>query len=230
VVKYSEENSAAYGATDIPDPTPEKDAYHMTTLPQTPKRAVLYARVSTDEQAEKGYSISDQLRTLRDHAAREGYDVVDEIVDDGYSGADLNRPGLRRIMELAEAEAVDIVLAAKRDRFFRSRLYRLMWDQDMAELGVELLALNDTGNRFGDAIQDEFAEWEREQITERTRNGKLEKARQGKVLPGRQPHMGFTYHDGVYEVDGSRMAQVRKMFRMVGVEGKSLEAVNPDYS
>jgi site-specific DNA recombinase len=201
----------------------------MKSVSQTPKRAVLYARVSTDEQAEKGYSISDQLRTLREHAAREGYYVVDAIVDDGYSGADLNRPGLRRIMELAEGEAIDVVLAAKRDRFFRSRFYRLMWDQDMGELGVELLALNDTGNRFGDAIQDEFAEWEREVITERTRRGKLEKARQGKVLPGRQPHMGFTYHDGVYEVDEARMAQVRRMFRMVGVEGKSLEAVKKTF-
>jgi len=197
----------------------------MTILQQSTKRAVLYARVSTDEQAEKGYSISDQLRSLREHAAREGYDVVDEIVDDGYSGANLDRPGLRSIMELAEGGAIDVVLATKRDRFFRSRLYRLMWDQDMADLGVELLALNDTGNRFGDAIQDEFAEWEREQITERTRNGKLEKTRQGKVLPGRQPHMGFIYHDGSYEVDQSRMAQVRRMFRMVGVEGKSLEEV-----
>jgi site-specific DNA recombinase len=206
-------------------PTLRKGAQLMSSVSQTPKRAVLYARVSTDEQAEKGYSISDQLRTLREHAEREGYDVVDEIVDDGYSGANLNRPGLRRVMDLAEGETIDVVLAAKRDRFFRSRFYRLMWDQDMAELGVELLALNDTGNRFGDAIQDEFAEWEREQITERTRNGKLEKARQGKVLPGRQPHMGFTYHDGTYEVDVSRMAQVRKMFRMVGVEGQSLEAV-----
>jgi site-specific DNA recombinase len=197
----------------------------MTTLPQTPKRAVLYARVSTDEQAEKGYSISDQLRSLREHVAREGYNVVDEIVDDGYSGATPNRPGLLTIMELAEAGAIDVVLATKRDRFFRGRLYRLTWDQDMADLGVELLALNDTGNRFGDAIQDEFAEWEREQITERTRNGKLEKTRQGKVLPSRQPHMGFIYHDGSYEVDESRMAQVRRMFRMVGVEGKSLQDV-----
>src|SRR5215207_8442896 len=85
-------------------PTPDKEAQHMKSVSQTPKRAVLYARVSTDEQAEKGYSISDQLRSLREHAARDGYNVVDAIVDDGYSGADLNRPGLRRIMELAEGE------------------------------------------------------------------------------------------------------------------------------
>ena len=47
-----------------------------------PKRAVLYARVSTDEQGKSGYSIPDQLRENRSYAAREG----SEIVDDGHSG------------------------------------------------------------------------------------------------------------------------------------------------
>ena len=42
----------------------------MSTNGHGPKRAVLYARVSTDEQAEKGYSISDQFRALREHAAQ----------------------------------------------------------------------------------------------------------------------------------------------------------------
>lgn len=62
-------------------------------------KAVLYARVSTDEQAKKGYSIPEQLGELRSHAAREGCLVVDEVVDDGYTGGDPHRPGLRRIME-----------------------------------------------------------------------------------------------------------------------------------
>jgi len=47
-----------------------------------PKRAVLYARVSTEEQ-KKGYSIPDQLRELRAYATREGYVVVEEAVDNG---------------------------------------------------------------------------------------------------------------------------------------------------
>src|SRR5215203_5943506 len=101
-------------------PTGSEVRQLMRSVPQTPKRVVLYARVSTDEQAEKGYSISDQLRSLREHVTREGYDVVEEIVDDGYSGATPNRPGLFRIMELAEDGTIDVVLATKRDRFFRS--------------------------------------------------------------------------------------------------------------
>ena len=51
-----------------------------------PKRAVLYARVSTDEQARSGYSLAQQLEALRDHAARKGYEVLDEVSDPGQSG------------------------------------------------------------------------------------------------------------------------------------------------
>src|SRR5918997_1422172 len=111
-----------------------------------PKTAVLYARVSTEEQAKTGYSIPEQLRELRSYAAREGYRVVEEVVDDGHSGADPHRPGLRRVMGLAAAGSMEAVLAKKRNRLFRSRLYRLLWDQDLGELGVKLIALDDAGN------------------------------------------------------------------------------------
>ena len=86
-------------------------------------RAALYCRVSTDEQAKSGYSIDDQKRTLLDHAERGGYKVLQPIEDDGWSGATPDRPGIRRIYELAEAGEIDVVLATKRDRYFRSRLY-----------------------------------------------------------------------------------------------------------
>ena len=69
-----------------------------------PKRAIPYVRVSTEEQSKSGYSIPDQLRELRAYAGREGYRVVEEAIDDGHSGA------------------IDLVLAKKRNRLFRSRL------------------------------------------------------------------------------------------------------------
>jgi site-specific DNA recombinase len=57
------------------------------------KRAViwviLYARVSTDEQARSGYSLAQQIEALRAYAAREGYEVLEEVVDAGQSGASL---------------------------------------------------------------------------------------------------------------------------------------------
>lgn len=61
----------------------------------------------------------------------------------------------------------------KRDRFFRSRLYRLLVDKDLEEHGVRLEAMNDTGDSIGDGVQDDFAEWEREQM--------------GKIIAGRPP-------------------------------------------
>src|ERR671916_2395270 len=156
-----------------------------------PKTAVLYARVSTEEQAKTGYSIPEQLRELRAYARREGYRVVDEVVDDGHSGADPHRPGLWRVMRLAETGAMEVVLARKRNRLFRSRLYRLLWDQDLGELGVRLIALDNTGNRFGDAMQDEFAEWEREEIAKRTQDGLLEKCRSGLVIKRKRAAYGY---------------------------------------
>ncbi len=189
------------------------------------KRAVLYARVSTEEQM-KGYSIPDQLRELRAYAAREGYVVVEEAVDDGHSGADPHRPGLRRVMELAESGTIDVVLAKKRNRLFRSRLYRLLWDQDLGELGVKLIALDDTGNRFGDAMQDEFAEWEREEIARRTQDGLLEKCRSGLIIKRKKAAYGFRdSEDGnALEVSEPEMEVVRRIFRSVagGVSVRSV--------
>jgi site-specific DNA recombinase len=198
----------------------------MTTNGHGPKRAILYARVSTDEQAKTGYSIPEQLRELRAYAAREGYRVIEEAVDDGHSGADPHRPGLRRVMELAESGAVDAVLAKKRNRLFRSRLYRLLWDQDLGELGVKLVALDDTGNRFGDAMQDEFAEWEREEIAKRTQDGLLEKCRNGLVIKRKRAAYGFRPSDdgNALEVSETEMEVVRRIFRSVA-KGTAVRSV-----
>jgi site-specific DNA recombinase len=197
-----------------------------TTNGRGPQRAVLYARVSTEEQSKSGYSIPEQLRELRAHAVREGYRVVEEVVDDGHSGADAHRPGLRRVMGLAEGGAIDVVLAKKRNRLFRSRLYRLLWDQDLGELGVKLIALDDTGNRFGDAMQDEFAEWEREEIAKRTQDGLLEKCRGGLVIKRKRAAYGYqASEDGnALEVSEPEMEVVRRIFHSVA-EGVSVRSM-----
>ena len=57
------------------------------------RRAVLYARVSTDEQARSGYSLAQQLEACRAWCAREGYEILEEVTDPGQSGASLERPG-----------------------------------------------------------------------------------------------------------------------------------------
>ena len=68
-----------------------------------PKQAILYARVSTDEQARSGYSLAQQLEALREYAVREGYEVLEEVQDPGQSGASLERPGMDRVRDLVAA-------------------------------------------------------------------------------------------------------------------------------
>src|SRR5215204_6751029 len=89
-----------------------------------PKRAILYARVSTDEQARSGYSLAQQLEALRDYAAREGYEVLEEVIDPAQSGASLERPGMDRVRDLVSASGVSVVLAQDADRITRDPIHR----------------------------------------------------------------------------------------------------------
>ncbi|HZB83531.1 MAG TPA: recombinase family protein [Rubrobacteraceae bacterium] len=68
------------------------------------KQAILYARVSTDEQARSGFSLAQQLEALNTYAARVGYEILEEeVTDPGQSGASLERPGMDRVRDLVAA-------------------------------------------------------------------------------------------------------------------------------
>jgi site-specific DNA recombinase len=162
--------------------------------------AILYARVSTDEQARSGYSLAQQLEALREYAAREGYEVLEEVVDAGQSGASLERPGMDRVRDLVVAGGVSVVLAQDRDRFAREPAYHYLLKREFAEHGTRLTALNDYGDdspegELTDDILDQLAKYERAKIAERTRRGKLQKARQGKLIASKKPPYGFRYNE-----------------------------------
>jgi hypothetical protein len=108
-----------------------------------PKTAVLYARVSTDEQARSGYSLAQQIEALREYAAREGYEVLEEVSDPGQSGASLERPGMDRVRDLVAAGGVSVVVAQDRDRFAREPAYLFYLREEFAGRGTGLRALND---------------------------------------------------------------------------------------
>src|SRR3712207_6746302 len=101
------------------------------------KRAILYARVSTDEQARSGYSLAQQLEALREYAAREGYEVLEEVQDPGQSGASLERPGMDRVRDLVAASGVSVVFAQDRDRFAREPAYLYLLREEFAERSEE---------------------------------------------------------------------------------------------
>jgi site-specific DNA recombinase len=197
-----------------------------------PKRAVLYARVSTDEQARSGYSLAQQIEALRAYALREGYEVLEEVQDPGLSGASLERPGMDRVRDLVAGGGVSVVLAQDRDRFAREPAYLFYLREEFAEHQTTLGALNDRGDESPEGelttgILDQIARYERLKIAERSRRGKLRKAREGKVIATKRPHYGFRYNasrDG-YEVDEESMAVVKRIIRMVGTEGAAIRAV-----
>jgi site-specific DNA recombinase len=196
------------------------------------KRVVLYARISTDEQARSGYSLAQQLEALREHAAREGYEVLEEVVDPGHSGASLARPGMDRVRDLVVASSVSVVLAQDRDRFAREPAYHYLLKKEFEEYGCKMRSLNDRGDdspegELTDGILDQLAKFERAKVAERTRRGKLRKAREGKVVATASPDYGFHYTDARdnYTVNEECMRVVRRIFYMIGVENHSLYAV-----
>jgi site-specific DNA recombinase len=198
----------------------------------TPRRAVLYARVSTKGQAEHGYSLRQQIEALRDHAHNEGYEVLTEIVDDGYTAATMERPGLERVRDLVAAGGVDVVFAQDADRITREPIHRAMLDSEFEQHGCRLIALDDWGD---DSYEGELLKYvrgwkskgERLEIAKRTRRGRWQRAREGKILPTRYPPYGFRYDKeaATYKVDPVTMTHARRIFQMVGEQGTSLTAV-----
>ena len=197
-----------------------------------PRAAVLYARVSTDEQARSGFSLAQQLDALRAYADREGYDVLEEIRDPGQSGASLERPGMDRVRDLVATGKVSVVLAQVRDRFAREPAYHYLLREEFAEHGTKIRAMNDRGDdspegQLTDGILDQLAKFERAKTAERSRRGKLQKAREGKVIATNKITFGFRYNenrDGLL-IEEEHMAVVRCIVRMVGAEGLTMHHV-----
>src|SRR5918995_1841489 len=190
-----------------------------------PKWVILYSRVSTDEQARSGYSLAQQLEALRDYAAQEGYEVLEEVQDAGQSGASLERPGMDRVRDLVAAGGVGLVLAQDRDRFAREPAYHYLLKKEFEEHCCNIRALNDRGDdspegELTDGILDQLAKFERAKTAERTRRGKLRKAREGNIVNSKRTRYGFKANAAGtgYEVDEEKMEVVRRIFHMIGTE------------
>src|SRR5829696_6317573 len=192
-------------------------------------KVILYARVSTRGQAERGYSLRQQVEALTEHAANNGYDVLTDIADDGYSGMTLERPGLDRVREMVEMGGVDLVIAQDRDRIAREPAFHYLLETEFKKFGTKLAALNDWGGDTPEGqllrgIQDQIAKYERLIIAERTRRGKLRRAKESKVVPTGAVPLGFRYVGDTYEVDEPSMRTVRHIFALAAA-GNSLHKI-----
>ena len=86
------------------------------------RRVGLYGRVSTEEQALRGFSIEAQVDALKEYCKKNNMKIVDVYLDEGISGAKppLKRPALKRLLEDVESGKIDMILFTKLDRWFRS--------------------------------------------------------------------------------------------------------------
>ena len=203
----------------------------LTSDGHSPKRAILYARVSTDEQARSGYSLAQQIEALREYAAREDYEVLEKVTDPGQSGASLERPGMDKVRDLVAAGGVSVVLAQDRDRFAREPAYHYLLRREFEEHGCELRALNDPGDdtpegELTDSILDQLAKYQRAKTAEQSRRGKRRMASEGKIVASPSPVYGFRYTQDRkgYEVDEAKMRVARRIIGEVA-EGRTLRSI-----
>jgi site-specific DNA recombinase len=191
-------------------------------------KAALYCRVSTEEQRKSGYSLRQQLETLRRYCEAHDLEVVGEF-EDRASGASLDRLGLDALRDAVSAGGVDVVLAQDRDRFSREPAHHYVLGEEFLQHGTSLKALNDYGDDspegvLTDGILDQLAKFERAKTAERTRRGRMRKAQEGKIVATGKAPYGFYYADDHYHLDQDRMIWVRRIFEMIA-DGHSIYEV-----
>lgn len=148
-------------------------------------RAVLYTRVSTDEQALKGYSLDAQMSNLRDYAKNHNYDIVGEYVDDGYSGGTLDRPQLQKLLSDLPDKKPNVILFVKLDRWSRSVANYYELDKVLSANNVSWITTDEdyetisASGRFKVNIMLSVAENERQRTSERVKSVIEYKAKNG---------------------------------------------------
>jgi DNA invertase Pin-like site-specific DNA recombinase len=147
-----------------------------------------YVRVSTAEQAGNGYGLDAQEAAIRDECDRRGWRLLEVIRDEGTSAKSLDRPGLQRALErIATGEASGLV-AAKLDRLSRSVVDFGVLLEWFEQAGATLVALDlglDTSTPGGTLVANVFAsvaQWERQVIGQRTREGLAAARARGKTI------------------------------------------------
>lgn len=152
----------------------------------TQKRAAIYARVSTLEQAEEGYSIDEQVRVLREMCEREGYVVHKEYVDRGKSGKNIKgRPALQQLLHDANSKDFELVLVWKVNRFSRKTKDLLNIVEELEGKNIVFRSYTENYETATPAGKMQFrmlaviAEFERDNIAQNVKMGMLARAKEG---------------------------------------------------
>jgi len=209
--------------------------------PTTPIRVCLYVRVSTDKQANKeDGSLDTQLDRLTSYVnfkktLGENWTISEKIVEGeregkrhGRTGKNTEREGLQKLLDLARAQLIDVVIVTKIDRISRSTIDFLQLVREIDSYGVKLVSLRENidltspSGKFQTTLLIALAEHERETISVRTKE-KVE-WRAGKGLPIGPPPIGYRMNEKTYEIDSEYAKHVTACDRLY-LQHESSEAV-----
>jgi site-specific DNA recombinase len=200
--------------------------------------AAIYARVSSDKQRRE-QTIGSQTAALRELATERGLLVPGDLVfeDEGVSGAVLRRPELERLRDVAVEGRFEVLLCHAPDRLARRYAYQVLLLEEFQRAGVEVMFAKEP-ERSGtpeDELLRQFqgviAEYERAQIAERCRRGKLHRARAGAVSVLARAPYGYRYvkrsehADAFFEIDETEAPVVREIFRRYVEEDESIAKI-----
>lgn len=196
------------------------------------KTAAIYIRVSTDSQAEEGYSIDAQKEQLSAYCVSKGIKKYEFYIDGGWSGSNIERPEMQRLIEDVNADKISHVIVYKLDRLSRSQKDTLYLIEDVFNPhGVDFVSLNesmDTSTPMGRlmlGILSAFAQLERENIRLRTRMGMKERVKSGLWMGGGRVPFGYDYDKDkgvlVPNRDAEKVRQIYKLY----IEGKAPQEI-----
>lgn len=194
-------------------------------------RCAIYTRKSTDEGLEQEFNSLDAQREACEAYAvsqrHEGWVVIPTMYDDGgFTGANMERPALKRLMNDIEAGLVDLVLVYKVDRLSRSLLDFTKLIEVFDQRGVSFVSITqsfNTSTAMGKLVLNillSFAEFERAIIAERVRD-KIAGAKAKGKFTGGTPILGYDInadnHKLIVNPDEARIVRnIFKQFAEVG--------------
>ncbi|GMB00881.1 recombinase family protein [Pelosinus sp. IPA-1] len=187
----------------------------MSYIPYSNERIIaIYVRVSTEEQAKSGYSLADQLRRCKEKA---GCTIVNEYIDDGYSGEFMERPALDELRNDLHKGLIKTVIVYDLDRLSRETDHLLILVKEIEKRAELIFVTNEyaktpAGELFM-TIHAAMAKYEKETIKSRTMRGKRQKALSGKLVFNDKAYgYNFNNEKSMYEVNLKEAEIVRLMF------------------
>jgi site-specific DNA recombinase len=195
-------------------------------------RVATYARVSTQEQATENTSMASQADQLTAYCQMRGWTIINSYVDPGFTGKNGDRPGLKQLRADAMIGLFDKVLVCKLDRLARSLRVLMDVEAELKEYNISLTSIResvDTSNGTGKMVFQLFgmvAEWDRDNIIERCKNGRIQRYKSG-CWAGGKPTFGYSYDKTTRKlVINEEQAKIVRFIFSGYNSGKSIKAMN----